>query len=263
MKMGLEDSPMQKQPMPALFIGHGNPMNAITENPFRKSWEALGRDLPKPRVVLCVSAHWETHKPMVCAANLPKTIHDFSGFPAELFAVNYPAPGSPAFAQEIVECSDAEVAFDNSWGLDHGAWQVLMHLFPEADVPIVQLSISRTYSAEQHVALARKFTALRDTGVMILGSGNIVHNLRMLSLGAAPDWARAFDKAVGDAIREDNFSAVIDYHNMPGSSMAVPTPEHFWPLLYVMAVRRPDDTLKFFNETFDAGSISMRSLILS
>ena len=261
--MTLDDSPTYKQPMPALFIGHGNPMNAITENPFRKSWEALGHELSKPRVVLCVSAHWETDKPVICTAAQPRTIHDFSGFPSELFAVNYPAPGSPAFAQEIVECCDAEVAFDNSWGLDHGAWQVLMHLFPKADVPIVQLSLSHTYSAEQHVALARKFTALRDTGVMILGSGNIVHNLRMLSHGSAPGWALAFDKAVSDAIHEDNFNAVIDFHNLPGSSLAVPTPEHFWPLLYVMAVRRPDDKLTFFNETFDAGSISMRSLILS
>jgi 4,5-DOPA dioxygenase extradiol len=250
-----------KAAMPALFLGHGSPMNAITDNPFRESWMALGRELPRPRAVLCISAHWQTDEPRVCAAARPETIHDFGGFPAELFAVRYPAPGSPALAQEVVMCTGGEVMPDVHWGLDHGAWQVLMHLFPRADVPVAQLSLSRTYSAEKHVALARRLAALRDAGVMVLGSGNIVHNLRLLAPdGATPEWATAFDTAVAAAIERRDVPALADYRQFPGAAKAVPTPEHYWPLLYVMAMAKADEPLHMFNAAYDWGSISMRSM---
>lgn len=260
MNNGSDRPPMRYQRMPAVFLGHGSPMNAITDNPFRRVWAALGHELPKPRAVLCISAHWESDEPRVCAVERPETIHDFGGFPAELFAVRYPAPGSPELAQEVIARSDHEVVSDRLWGLDHGAWQVLMHLFPSADVPVAQLSLPRGYSAGQHVALARKLAGLRDTGILVLGSGNIVHNLRMLSRGATPDWARAFDAAAADAIEHRDIGALSDFGRFPGAAQAVPTPEHYWPLLYVMAMTAPDERLHMFNTAYDWGSISMRSL---
>lgn len=260
MNSGFDQPPMPDQRMPAVFLGHGSPMNAITDNPFRDAWAALGRQLPKPRAVLCISAHWESDEPRVCAAERPETLHDFGGFPAELFAVHYPAAGSPALAQAVVMIAGGEVMPDMRWGLDHGAWQVLMHLFPRADVPVLQLSLARAYSAEQHIALARKLAALRDAGVMVLGSGNIVHNLRMLSPGATPVWARAFDAAAAEAIARRDISALGDFGRFPGAAQAVPTPEHYWPLLYVMAMAAPDEPLAQFNTAYDWGSISMRSV---
>lgn len=246
--------------MPAVFLGHGSPMNAITDNPFRTAWAALGRELPAPRAVLCISAHWETDMPKVCGIAQPETLHDFSGFPPALHAVRYPAPGSPVLAAEVVALAGGAVALDGRWGLDHGAWQVLMHLFPRADVPVLQLSLARAYSAEQHIALARKLAALRDAGAMVLGSGNIVHNLRMLSPGATPVWARAFDAAAAEAIARRDISALGDFGRFPGAAQAVPTPEHYWPLLYVMAMAAPDEPLAQFNTAYDWGSISMRSV---
>ncbi|WP_297801878.1 4,5-DOPA dioxygenase extradiol [Arenimonas sp. GDDSR-1] len=247
--------------MPAVFIGHGSPMNAITDNPFRRAWAALGRELPKPRAVLCISAHWETPSPRVCAVAQPETIHDFGGFPAELFAVRYPAPGSPALAQQVAALSAGTVEPDLRWGLDHGAWQVLMHLFPQADVPVAQLSLPRAYTPRQHADLARSLAPLRDEGIMVIGSGNIVHNLRLLAPGGVtPEWASDFDAAVADAIEQRDLEALADYRNFPGAAQAVPTPEHYWPLLYVMAMAAPDEPLQMFNTAYDWGSISMRSL---
>ena len=260
MNIGSNRRQMRNQRMPALFIGHGSPMNAITDNPFRNAWTALGRELPKPRAVLCISAHWESREPRVSEVARPETLHDFGGFPAELFAVCYPAPGSPALAHEVVMRTDGEVVPDRQWGLDHGAWQVLMHLFPSAGVPVAQMSLSRGYSAEQHVALSRRLVGLRDNGVMVLGSGNIVHNLRQLSPGTTPEWARAFDAAVADAIAQRDISALCHFERFPGAAQAVPTPEHYWPLLYVMAMADPDEPLQMFNTAYDWGSISMRSL---
>jgi 4,5-DOPA dioxygenase extradiol len=247
--------------MPALFIGHGSPMNAITDNPFRRVWSELGRELPKPRAVLCVSAHWETDQPRICTATQPETIHDFGGFPAELFAVRYPAPGSPELARDVLACSGGAVIPDSGWGLDHGAWQVLMHLFPDADVPITQLSLPRSFSALQHVDLAHQLAPLREAGVMFIGSGNIVHNLRLLSPnGATPEWATAFDAAVAEAIERRNVAALADYRQFPGSTQAVPTPEHYWPLLYLMAMAQDDEPIVQFNKSYDWASISMRSV---
>lgn len=252
---------MSQPRMPALFIGHGSPMNAITENSFRTAWAALGRELPKPRAVLCISAHWETANPKICAVTHPETIHDFGGFPEALFAVRYSAPGSPALAQRVTALSGGVVEPEMRWGLDHGAWQVLMHLFPQADVPVAQLSLSRAYTPMQHVAMARSLAALRDEGVMVIGSGNIVHNLRLLAPdGVTPSWATAFDAAVTEAIERRDVDALADYRNLPGAPHAVPTPEHYWPLLYVMAMAAPAEPLQMFNTGYDWGSISMRSL---
>ncbi len=245
---------------PALFIGHGSPMNAITDNPFRALWRELGGTLPRPRAVLCVSAHWETRGPMVCTAEPPQTLHDFGGFPPALYAVRYPAPGSPALAQRIQALADGEVSLNPGWGLDHGAWQILMHLFPAADVPVVQLSLARSYTAEQHLDLARKLSVLRGEGVLILGSGNIVHNLRQIGGSGTPVWAIDFDTAVAKAIENQDLQALADYGALPGAALAVPTPEHYWPLLYVLATRHADDRLLFLSERFDLGSISMRSV---
>lgn len=247
--------------MPALFIGHGSPMNAITENPFRNAWVSLGRELPKPRAILCISAHWETASPRVCALAHPETIHDFGGFPAALFAVRYPAPGSPDLARRVAVLSGGAVEPDLGWGLDHGAWQVLMHLFPQADVPVVQLSLPRSFTPMQHADLARSLAALRDEGILVVGSGNIVHNLRLLApAGDTPAWAAVFDAAVADAIRRSDIAALADYRSFPGAAQAVPTPEHYWPLLYVMAMTEPEESLQMFNTAYDWGSISMRSL---
>jgi 4,5-DOPA dioxygenase extradiol len=248
--------------MPALFIGHGSPMNAITDNPFRALWRELGSTLPRPHAVLCVSAHWETTSPMVCTADPPKTIHDFGGFPPALSAVRYPAPGSPALAERIQALTDGEVSLNPGWGLDHGAWQVLMHLFPAADVPVVQLSLARSYTAAQHLDLARKLSVLREEGVLILGSGNIVHNLRQIGGSGTPVWAIDFDAAVAKTIENKDLQALADYSTLPGAALAVPTPEHYWPLLYVLATRHADDSLLFLSERFDLGSISMRSVCL-
>lgn len=246
--------------MPALFIGHGSPMNAITDNPFRSAWRELGAELFRPRAVLCVSAHWETAAPMVCTADPPQTIHDFGGFPPTLHAVRYPAPGSPQLVRRVLDLAGGDVAPDPRWGLDHGAWQVLMHLIPDADVPVVQLSLARGYSAGQHLDLARKLAALREEGVLILGSGNIVHNLRLLGGPGTPDWAAEFDDAVADAIERHDLQALADYGALPGASLAVPTPEHYWPLLYVLATRHADDGLRFYTEGFNLGTIGMRSV---
>lgn len=246
--------------MPALFIGHGSPMNAITDNPFRSAWRELGAELARPRAVLCVSAHWETAAPRVCTADPPQTIHDFGGFPPTLHAVRYPAPGSPPLVRRVLDLAGGDVSPDPGWGLDHGAWQVLMHLFPDAAVPVVQLSLARGYSAGQHLDLARKLSVLREEGVMILGSGNIVHNLRQIGGSGTPDWATDFDAAVANAIERNDLQALADYGALPGASLAVPTPEHYWPLLYALGTRHADDSLQFFTERFDLGSISMRSV---
>lgn len=245
---------------PALFIGHGSPMNAITDNPYRTAWAAHGRALSKPRAVLCVSAHWESSTPLVSTVAQPETLHDFSGFPAELFAVRYPAPGAQALAREVIALADGEVEPDARWGLDHGAWQVLMHLFPDADVPVAQLSLPRPYTALQHIALARRLAGLRERGVLVLGSGNIVHNLRQLRDGQTPPWAQAFDAAVAQAIQSRDMDALAAYENFPGAALAVPTPEHYLPLLYVMAMAGPDEPLQLSEAAFDWGSISMRSV---
>jgi 4,5-DOPA dioxygenase extradiol len=249
--------------MPALFMGHGNPMNAIEDNPFSRAWTAAGRALPRPQAILCVSAHWETAGTQVTAMEHPRTIHDFGGFPPELFAVRYPAPGSPALAQIVQETLEPlQVALDSRWGLDHGTWSVLCRLFPAADVPVVQLSLDRTQPAAYHYALGQALRPLRQRGVLIVGSGNIVHNLML----ARPDeaafaWAVEFDEAVRRLIVAGDHAPLVDYERLGRSArLSIPTNEHYLPLLYVLGLQEAGEAAHFFAESVAWGSLSMRSL---
>jgi 4,5-DOPA dioxygenase extradiol len=253
--------------MPALFVGHGSPMNAIAENDFTRALSRQAALLPaSPKAILCISAHWETHGTRVTTLPAPRTIHDFRGFPDELFAVEYPAPGSPGLAARVQTLfEDGQVQGDERWGLDHGSWSLLKHMFPAADVPVVQLSLDRDLNPAQHYALARKLQPLRDEGVLILGSGNIVHSLPMIQWeeDAAPyDWAVTFDAAIRDFLLARNHEGLTHYRELLGRSaeLAVPTEEHYLPLLYVAALQRDADPLSFFYEGMQNASISMRSL---
>lgn len=250
--------------MPAMFIGHGNPMNAITENPYRDAWRTLGKSLPKPNAILCVSAHWQTEGTQVCAASNPKTIHDFGGFPNELFAQQYPAPGAPEYAKIACDLLPANTITSTlDWGLDHGAWTILQSLFPKADTPAFQLSLDANLSFHEHFKLAKQLASLREQGVMILGSGNIVHNLARLNMqGNTPDWAVNFDAYIKHALMSDDELALLTIASAgEAASLAVPTDEHFLPLLYIAAVKHVNDNMQFITESFDLGSLSMRSVI--
>ncbi|TCD02106.1 4,5-DOPA dioxygenase extradiol [Erythrobacteraceae bacterium CFH 75059] len=250
--------------MPALFIGHGSPMNTLDDNAFTRSWRALGRMLPRPRAILCVSAHWYFGATAITAMPRPRTIHDFYGFPEPLFEFDYPAPGDPDLAGEIVEMVKPDwVGLDrDQWGLDHGTWSVLAHLYPEADVPVLQLSLNALRPLQYHLDLARKLATLRRMGVLVLGSGNVVHNLRMLDWQRPDmgyDWARRFDEAAMRQLAEDP-AAVLTLADHPDHAKAVPTPDHFIPLLYLagMAAEEglPVDPLL---QGYSMGGISMTS----
>ena len=242
---------------PALFFGHGSPMNALG-GPYADTWRGVGRAVGKPRGVVMVSAHWETDGPAVTAQALPQTIHDFGGFPADLHAMQYPAPGSPELAARVAALTGA--APTDQWGLDHGTWSVLAHVWPEADVPVVQLSLDRRLDARGHFDLARRLAPLRDEGVVIAGSGDFVHNLRAWKrTGGEPyAWATQFNEAVKAALVRGDDAALIDWVGLAeDAQLSVPTDEHFLPLLYVAAQRRPDDDVSFFNDVIEGGSISM------
>jgi 4,5-DOPA dioxygenase extradiol len=250
--------------MLAMFIGHGNPMNAITDNPYREAWLALGKSLPTPNAILCISAHWQTHGTQVCAADKPKTIHDFGGFPAELFAQQYPASGSPKYAKMVCDLiPENKITSTLDWGLDHGAWSVLQSLFPKADVPVFQLSLDVNLDFEGHFKLAKKLAVLRERGLMIIGSGNIVHNLGRLNMqGKTPDWAIDFNTYVKNALESGNEAALLNIALAgDAANLAVPTDEHYLPLLYIAAVRQADDKMQFLTDSFDLGTLSMRSVI--
>ncbi len=252
--------------MPALFIGHGNPMNAISTNAYTEAWAAMGGSVPKPKAVLCISAHWYVPAVGVTAMERPKTIHDFGGFPPELFAVQYPAPGSPELAERVNELLGGDVIMDTvRWGLDHGTWSVLCHVFPEADVPVVQLSIDETKPAEWHYELARQLQPLRDEGILIVGSGNLVHNLHAYAWGRhVPeplDWAVRFETAARRLMLAGDHEPLINYELMgQDAQLAAPTPDHYLPLLYVLAQQREGDEVTFPVEGVDGGSISMLSV---
>jgi 4,5-DOPA dioxygenase extradiol len=251
--------------MPVLFVGHGSPMNAIESTPFSQAWEGMGRRLPRPRAILCVSAHWETRGTSVTAMQSPSTIHDFYGFPQELFAVEYSAPGSPALAQRVSALvRSTSVSLNDDWGLDHGTWLVLCRMYPAADVPVVQLSLDRTKSPREHVALGKELAPLRQEGILIVGSGNIVHNLGMLDWqGGAYPWAKDFDARIATMIQQRDHDGIVDLLSRREEiRRAIPTPEHFLPLLYCLALRESDDELSFFAEGVVLGSLSMRSLYL-
>ena len=252
--------------MPAVFFGHGNPMNAIQENGWTRSWAAIGAALPRPKAVLCVSAHWYLPAIAVTAIAKPRTIHDFGGFPPELHQVEYPAPGAPELAARVAQLLEpTPVALDRSWGLDHGTWSVLVHVYPEADIPVVQLSIDETKAASWHFETARKLAPLRDEGVLIVGSGNLVHNLHTYSWGnraVAPyDWAERFEALARKTIGAADFEPLVNYESLGRDAMlSVPTPDHYLPLLYVLAQHRPGDMIGFPVEGFDGGSISMLAI---
>jgi len=248
--------------LPVLFVGHGNPMNAIEDSEYSRAWVAVAQKLPQPQAILAISAHWETVGTQVTAMSKPRTIHDFYGFPQELFAVQYPAPGAPDLARRVRELLGIDmVTFDQEWGLDHGTWSVLVRMFPKADVPVVQLSLDRQRQPAEHYALAGKLGALRTQGVLIFCSGNIVHNLRLMDWsGKAADWAAAFDRRAGALIEARDHAALVAFEKLgPDAQKAIPTDEHYLPMLYALALRGPAEPLKFFAEGIALGSLSMRS----
>ncbi|HYE77443.1 MAG TPA: 4,5-DOPA dioxygenase extradiol [bacterium] len=252
-------------PYPALFIGHGSPMNAIEDNQWSRAWRALGEGLPRPRGVVCVSAHWVTDGTAVTAMQQPRTIHDFGGFPQALFDVQYPAPGDPALAAEVAELLGADqVMLDQSWGLDHGAWSVLVHLFPQADVPVVQLSLDGRLDGPAHLDQGRKLAPLRDRGTLLLGTGNIVHNLKGFFRGGATappaDWATRFDAHIAALLEAGEMDQIANFTDLPDADQAAPDWEHFWPLLYVLGTWGPGEALTCPTTGFQGAGISMRSV---
>jgi 4,5-DOPA dioxygenase extradiol len=251
--------------MPAIFFGHGNPMNALADNQYTQAWSAIGRALPKPKAILCVSAHWYVPTVAVTAMERPRTIHDFGGFPRELFEVQYPAPGSPELAERVETLIDELILDEEGWGLDHGTWSVLCHVFPDADVPVVQLSINENLSPEFHYHLGRSLLPLRDEGVLIVGSGNLVHNLHAYAWGKHDvepfEWATKFESIARDLIRSGDHAPLVGYEALGSEAMlSVPTPDHYLPLLYVLGLQTKDDPVSFPVEGFDGGSISMLSV---
>ena len=252
--------------MPVLFIGHGSPMNAIEDNPWRSEWQHLGETLPRPRAVVCVSAHWETHGVAVTSSPRPETVHDFYGFPRELFAVEYPAPGDPDLARDIARRAGGDeipVQLDPQRGIDHGAWSVLCAMYPDADVPVLQLSLDARRPGEWHYAFAKRLAFLRDEGVLVLGSGNIVHNLPLLGRywnATPPDWAVRFRDRVNASIAAHEHAALCDWRTLDAdAALAVPAPEHYLPLLYALALQRDDDVVETFNDDVFA-TLAMTSL---
>ena len=254
--------------MPVLFLGHGNPMNAIEQNIFTQGFENIRNDLPKPTAILCISAHWETKGTYVTGMEYPETIHDFGGFPQELFDVQYPAPGSPQLAQQTqVLIQSTSVGITNDWGLDHGCWSVIKHLYPAADIPIVQMSIDYTQPASYHYRLAKELAALRHKGVLIIGSGNTVHNLRMAAWdkmqtpGYGYDWAIAANEQMKRMILEGDHQSLVNFEKQGREfQLAIPTPEHFMPLLYTLALQDKDEKITLFNDSLIAGSLNMLSV---
>ena len=252
--------------MPAIFFGHGNPMNALTQNAWTEGWSAIGRSIPKPKAILSISAHWYIPALAVTAMERPRTIHDFGGFPRELFEVQYPAPGSPELATRVRQLiGDHVIADDTHWGLDHGTWSVLCHAFPDADVPVVQLSIDESQTAAWHYEVARLLAPLRDEGVLVMGSGDIVHNLHTYAWGkhdVGPfDWALRFEEQARKFMLAGEHVPLVNYEGLGrDAQLSIPTPDHYLPLLYVLALQREGEPVTFPIEGFDGGSVSMTSV---
>jgi len=272
--MSMRISRVPTRQMPVLFIGHGSPMNAIEDNPFSREWRALGEALPKPKAILCISAHWETWGTLVTAMDQPRTIHDFSGFPKALYEKQYPAPGCPWLIERVLQIvRGAQVGLDLEWGLDHGCWSVLCQMFPNADIPVVQLSMDYTFRPQDHYFLAKELAPLRNEGVLIIGSGNMVHNLRRMTIRGNDfrninepygfDWADEANALFKQLIQERDHQKMIGYPNLGlAVNLAVPTPEHYMPLLYAVALQQKDESVIYFNDQLLAGSVSMTSLII-
>lgn len=264
----LASSGDHKERMPVLFVGHGSPMNAIGENEFVQNWRDLGKSMPKPKAVLCISAHWETNGTFVTAMAKPPTIHDFGGFPKALFDVQYPAPGSPELALETKHIvSKTVVGLDEKWGLDHGAWSVIRNMYPLADVPVIEMSLDYNKSPRYHYDLARELASLRDKGVLIVGSGNLVHNLRMVDWDKAGeqeygfDWAIEANNTFKQLILGHKHAELINYASLGREvQLAVPSPEHYLPLIYTLALQGENEPVTFFNDKAVMGSLTMTSV---
>lgn len=254
---------------PVLFVGHGSPMNAIETNAFTKQWKQLGETLEEPIAILCISAHWLTNGTFVTAMEMPRTIHDFGGFPQELFQVDYPAPGMPNLAEEIqYHMTSTHVGLDDEWGLDHGTWSVVKHIYPNANIPVVQLSIDYFKPPEYHYNLAKQLMDLRKKGVLIIGSGNMVHNLRMIAWDKMNDaygfdWALEINAVFKNKILDGNHQDLIRYQQLHKEiAKAIPTPDHYYPMLYALALQSSKDEIQFFNDKPVAGSLTMTSFKL-
>jgi 4,5-DOPA dioxygenase extradiol len=254
--------------MPALFIGHGSPMNGIEDNEFSRKWSILGKEIPKPSAVLVVSAHWLTRGTFITAMEHPKTIHDFGGFPKKLFEVQYPAPGNPNLAKAISDLVvSTNIEFDHEWGLDHGTWTVVRHMYPEANIPVLQLSIDYYESPEFHYRLGKELRELRKKGVLVIGSGNMVHNLRMVAWDKLNepefgfDWALEMNTLFKTKIGSNDHRDLIDYRNLGhAGKLAIPTPDHYFPLLYLLGIQGEKDEVSFFNDKAVGGSLTMTSV---
>lgn len=260
----------QEQVMPVLFIGHGSPMNGIEDTAFSRRWSQMAKEIPTPKAVLVVSAHWFTKGTKITAMDFPKTIHDFGGFPQELFDVQYPAPGNPVLAKETAELlHSAHVEFDHDWGLDHGAWTIIRHMYPEANIPVLQLSIDYTKGPQYHYDLAKELNVLRKKGVLIIGSGNMVHNLRMVAWDRlndpeyAYDWTIQMNNKFKELIQAGDHKPLINYSSLGKEAMlAIPTPEHYLPLMYTLGLKSGKDDVSFFNDKAVGGSLTMTSVKL-
>ncbi len=252
---------MENKRMPALFIGHGSPMNVVQNNSYTRSLAQLGRTLPKPKAILVVSAHWLTGGVFVSPQETPKQIYDFYGFPEELYRVKYPAKGSAALAKRVSEL-DPDIKPSAEWGLDHASWAVLVHMFPKADIPVAELSLDLSMPPERHYQLGRSLALLRNEGVLVIGSGNIVHNLRILNwedVDAEPyDWAARFDEDVRRRLTNRDHAGLVEYRKLPEASRAIPTPDHYLPMLYILGMQDEQESLTFTHEGFQNASISMR-----
>lgn len=258
----------QEQIMPVLFIGHGSPMNGIVDNHFSKRWKEMAKEIPTPSAVLVVSAHWFTRGTQITAMDFPKTIHDFGGFPQALFDVQYPAPGNPLLAKETASLiRSTPVVLDHDWGLDHGTWTVVRHMYPNANIPVLQLSIDYTKGPQFHYDLAKELYALRKKGILIIGSGNMVHNLRMVAWDKLKedeygfDWAIQMNTVFKELIQSKDHASLIQYTHLGKEAMlAIPTPEHFLPLMYTLGAGSIRDTISFFNDKAVGGSLTMTSV---
>lgn len=265
------DSLPNSEKMPLLFLGHGSPMNAIEENEFVAGFRNVAKTLPKPAAIICISAHWFTNGTKVTAMEMPQTIHDFGGFPKALYEVQYPAKGNPELAEATkLLLEPALVELDEKWGLDHGAWSVLRHLYPNADIPVIQLSIDYTKPAQYHFELAQKLNKLREKGILIIGSGNIVHNLRLVDFqnfhkdDYGYDWAIEARSVLNDYLLDGDFQSLIDYEKQSSAvKLAIPSPDHYLPLIYTLGLKQKNEELSLFNDKLLAGSLSMTSVRIS
>jgi len=256
------------QKMPVLFVGHGNPMNAIEDNSFTQTWHQIGKGIPRPTTILSISAHWETEGTYFTAMQTPRSVHDFGGFPRTLYNVVYPAPGNPELAEQIKSVIKGQVIEldELEWGLDHGTWSVLVHMFPQADIPVIQMSLNRNMTPRQHYELAQEMSYLREQGVLIMGSGNIVHNLREVDWHnpySAYDWALDVNDKIKNQLRNHDHDSLIDFRKQGLEfRMAIPTAEHYLPLLYLIGLQSDSDEISFFNDKISMGSLSMTGVML-